>query len=122
MEDITADTDVVSITIGGNDSQFIASLYVACYVPPGSSPKACSSAVERLPALLGKIQRNIATTLEAVRKKAPHALVVLVGYPRIMPDSGSCDPDVVPISPPHLGAAAGVEGQLEATMREVLGE
>ena len=117
MEDLTADTDVVSITIGGNDSQFIASLYVACYVPPGSSAKACSSAVERLPALLGKVQQNIATTLEAIRKKAPHALVVLVGYPRIMPDSGTCDPDVVPISPPLLSAAAKVEGQLEAAMR-----
>ncbi len=117
MEEITAETDVVSITIGGNDSQFIASLYVACYVSPGSSPEACSSAVERLPVRLGKIQQNIVATLEAIHKKAPRALVVLVGYPRIMPDLGSCDPEVVPISPPHLSAAATVEGQLEATMR-----
>jgi lysophospholipase L1-like esterase len=117
MEDVTADTDVVSITIGGNDSEFIASLYVACYVPPQSSAKACASAVSRLPAMLGKIQENIATTIEAIREKAPHADVVLVGYPRIMPDSGSCDPDVVPISPPLLSASATVEGKLEATMR-----
>ena len=117
MDDLTADTDVVSITIGGNDSEFLASLYVACYVPPGSSAKACSSAVERLPAQLDKIQQNIAATLAAIRKKAPRALVVLVGYPRIMPDSGSCDPSVVPIAEPHLGAAAKLEGQLEATMR-----
>jgi hypothetical protein len=36
------------------------------------------------------IAKDLATSLATIRKKAPHAKVVLVGYPRVAPDSGSC--------------------------------
>jgi lysophospholipase L1-like esterase len=117
IEDVTPDTDVVTISIGGNDSQFIPSLFVSCYIPPTNSAKACQSAVDRLPALLAKTQKSIVTVLEAIHKKAPDALVVMVSYLRIMPDSGKCDPQTVPITPTYIREAAAAEGKLEAVMR-----
>src|SRR5437667_344432 len=42
------------------------------------------------------VARRVATAIEDVQKKAPHATVVLVGYPRIVPDSGSC-PSLLPL-------------------------
>jgi lysophospholipase L1-like esterase len=75
------DAKVVTITVGGNDVDAVQAA-VACSVSPGSA--ACraalyNSVVIKLRELPGKIK----AMLDTVKKKAPHARIVLTGYPRL---------------------------------------
>lgn len=78
---------VVTIGTGGNDSGLFSSLLTSC----ASGGEACRTFVEgRLPRILDQTSRDIAALLATVREDAPDAKVVLVGYPRIVPESGTC--------------------------------
>ncbi|MEX0739966.1 MAG: SGNH/GDSL hydrolase family protein [Pseudohongiella sp.] len=90
IDAVTADTMLVTVTIGGNDIRYTASTF-AC---AGTSVEenctanlnqdAINDAVSQLPA-------KLAATIEAIRDKAPQAAVVLVTYPRVFPDDAvSC--------------------------------
>jgi lysophospholipase L1-like esterase len=80
-------TDLVSITIGGNDIGF-APTVLTCKL---STEAACAAAVDTaeevaattLPGLLDD-------TYAAIEKKAPGAEVVVLGYPRLFEESASC--------------------------------
>lgn len=84
---LSADTDYVSITIGGNDIGF-GNLVVSC---AGSWSPGCDSAVDdandkidnELPAKLDKAYATI-------RAGAPDATVVVLGYGRMFGDDLSC--------------------------------
>jgi lysophospholipase L1-like esterase len=116
IDDVTRDTDVVTISIGGNDGDYVPLLFSSCYSLQNSE-KACRTAVDQPRATLDRTRQGIVRVLEAVRKKAPDALVIAVGYLPIMPDSGRCDPDVVRISPRDLSDAAAAERRVTETMR-----
>jgi lysophospholipase L1-like esterase len=117
VEDLTPETEVVTISIGGNDGEYVPNLFTACYSLQNSG-KGCEKAIGTGPDVLKKTQADIVTTLRAIQKKAPHALVIMVGYLRIMPDSGTCDPDTVDISPTALSAAAAAEGRMAEVMQD----
>ncbi|GLW95732.1 SGNH/GDSL hydrolase family protein [Actinokineospora globicatena] len=84
---VTADTALVTISIGGNDAGF-ASVMTDCNL---SSDSVCVSrnqtaqnfARTTLPGRLDSVYR-------AIRDRAPSARVVVLGYPRIYKTSGSC--------------------------------
>ena len=116
IEDLSADTEVVTISIGGNDGEYVPDLFTSCYSLQNSA-KDCKKAVGNRADVLKKTESDIVTTLKAIQEKAPGALVIMVGYLRIMPDSGTCDPGVVRISSEHLSAAAAAEGRMAATMK-----
>ena len=77
-------TDLVTITIGGNDAGF-ADTVISCTL---GSEAACAGKVdsardyidETLPGLLDR-------TYRAIRAKAPHARVVVLGYPRLFDET-----------------------------------
>ena len=91
-------TQLVTMTIGGNDGNVFGGLVTSC---------AIASAVERqttgsisgapCKSLYGNQFRQRVTqdtypsvlhALEAVHRRAPHAVVVILGYPRLLPDVG----------------------------------
>ncbi|MBM7769949.1 lysophospholipase L1-like esterase [Actinokineospora baliensis] len=84
---ITADTALVTVSIGGNDAGF-ANVMTECNL---SSDSACVSrnqtaqnfARTTLPTRLDNVYR-------AIRDRAPSAKVVVLGYPRIYKTGGSC--------------------------------
>ena len=81
---LTADTALVTLTIGGNDLTYSAST-IRC---GGASAEdrcaakldhaAIDEAAERLPA-------RLADVIDAIRAKAPTAIIVVVPYPRVIP-------------------------------------
>ena len=92
---VRSNTDLVTVGIGGNDGNLFASLISACTGGQGAcEPFSRDSA----PVILRQTVTDIAAVLDDVRAKAPRATVLLVGYLRIMPDSGSC---------PTIGISAG---------------
>ncbi|MGM1064697.1 SGNH/GDSL hydrolase family protein [Saccharothrix sp. Mg75] len=84
---LDAGTDLVSITIGGNDIGF-ASTMLTCVT---GSDSACVNAVDAgisqgRTALPAKLDRTYAT----IRARAPGATVVVLGYPRLVEPAGTC--------------------------------
>jgi lysophospholipase L1-like esterase len=80
---VTADTDLVSITIGGNDAGF-AEVVTACVTIGCSSAIANANAYIRT-TLPGKLD----TVYAAIARRAPGATVAVLGYPRLF-SSASC--------------------------------
>ena len=90
LEAIGANTRLVTITSGGNDVGYIGNLTLA----------------SRRAGLLGRMfwktpkplaDRDFANITEhflkivhAIRQRAPKAVIVLVSYPKVLPDHGSC--------------------------------
>jgi lysophospholipase L1-like esterase len=121
---LTASTDLVTVGIGGNDIGF-GQLIITCGKLSSSQPQgaACRDHYRQGGAdgLAGRIKATapkIDAVLEAIRRSAPEARVLLVGYPTILPDSGpGCYP-VVPFSPGDVAWLRGIEKGLNAMLAD----
>lgn len=93
---VTADTDLVTIGIGGNDLSLFATLVNTCTQLRASDPtgspctRRLTSRGTDLAGVTRTISGNVQRSLEAIRGRAPKATVVLVGYLRLVPDHGTC--------------------------------
>jgi lysophospholipase L1-like esterase len=100
---VKPDTDLVTVGIGGNDGDLFASLISACTAGRG----ACGSfSRDMTPTILDQTVPDVVDVLQDVRAKAPNATVLLVGYLRIMPDTGSCPTIGIPADDAAAVAAA----------------
>ena len=113
IEAVTPGTDLVTVGIGGNDGNLFASLISACTGGQGAcDPFSRDSA----PVILQQTVSDIAAVLADIRAKAPKATVLLVGYLRIMPDSGSCP--TIGISAGDAAAVASAEEALDRALAD----
>ncbi|PZH18686.1 GDSL family lipase [Streptomyces sp. NTH33] len=95
------DTDLVTVQIGGNDVGF-GSIISTCAGLGAQQPvgNPCqryytSSGADRLTLNIARTAPKIDRVLRAVHARAPHARVLVVGYPALLPDDGSgCFPSV----------------------------
>ncbi|KUH37465.1 MULTISPECIES: SGNH/GDSL hydrolase family protein [Streptomyces] len=101
---LSADTDVVTLTIGGNDIGF-ADIIVRCvslglFNPFGSPCKSSYTwtGTDQLAATVNATAPKIAAAIDGVRQRAPHATILVTGYPAILPDDGTNCPSVVSIA------------------------
>ncbi len=77
LDAVTADTDLVTLGMGGNDFDLFGSLV------SGERPAGVAAALDRTAA-------RLAASVRAIGERAPDAVVALVGYPRIVPERGTC--------------------------------
>ncbi|WP_443072884.1 ricin-type beta-trefoil lectin domain protein [Streptomyces sp. S465] len=113
VQAVTAETRVVTVTIGGNDVNYLGSINTySCQTGGGTS---CGT-VDRdainqtFPALAGRIENVV----EAIRGAAPQAHVYLVNYFTLLPASGVC-PNV-PLTDDQAAFERGIASRLaEAT-------
>lgn len=93
---VTRRTDLVTLGIGGNDFDLFSTLVMTCAQlgrsEPAGSP--CADTLQArgvdLVAEASRISDRVAEAVSAVRRRAPDATVVVVGYPRILPLDGGC--------------------------------
>jgi lysophospholipase L1-like esterase len=89
LDTLSEHTDLVTITIGGNDVGFARTM-TACTLSGGFL---CDLAIASSRALtVSSLPFALDATFDAIRDRAPHARVVVLGYPRLFaaaPD-GSC--------------------------------
>ncbi|MEU1403155.1 SGNH/GDSL hydrolase family protein [Streptomyces sp. NPDC005728] len=98
---LSRDTDLVTVQIGGNDVGF-GSIISTCarlgvQDPTGNPCERAykASGYDRLALTVLETAPKIDRVLRAVHARAPHARVLLVGYPDLLPDDGSgCFPSV----------------------------
>lgn len=100
------DTKLVTIGMGLNDQAISTGLLLVCITPSAPEPsEVCQNYLKQpqsdIEAQVRSVAANLKTALETIHEKAPNARIVLVGYPRVAPDSGSC-PDRLPVPEAQL--------------------
>ncbi|MFD8613133.1 SGNH/GDSL hydrolase family protein [Streptomyces sp. NPDC059631] len=98
-------TDLVTVTIGGNDIGFSTVLGTCAKLSatdPAGAP--CRSYLtgqgsDQVSDAVARTAPKIADVLRGIHRRAPHARVVVVGYPDLFPDSGvGCTSAKVPLA------------------------
>jgi lysophospholipase L1-like esterase len=85
---LDAGTDLVTVTVGANDLALVSTVQL-CATQPQSQQ--CAEALEAIPAVLaGKLPAAVGRLLAAVAEKAPHAKVVVTGYPLPFAEVDNC--------------------------------
>jgi lysophospholipase L1-like esterase len=122
---LSAADRLVTVQIGGDDIGFgkIASTCGALSLTsPSGDPcqqHYTSGGPDQLARAVGQARPGLAAALAAIRARAPHARVLVVGYPDILPGRGpGCWPEVT-IARGDLPYLRGVETRLNATLAAV---
>jgi lysophospholipase L1-like esterase len=118
---LTPDTNLVTLTISGNDIGF-TDIAKTCAEKSFSNPfgSPCKNfftagGTDQLAERINGVAGAVDAALKGVHERAPEATVVLVGYLRILPPSGGCWP-VVPFARGDVPYFDGVEHQLNAML------
>jgi lysophospholipase L1-like esterase len=113
---------LVMLTLGGDDLGFLNTLKLCMklsWTKPWGSPcqqHFTAGGTDQLAALVTAEGPRITTALTQIHARAPNAKVVLVAYPDMFPQRGSCWP-VVPITTGDIAYLRGIEVKLNATLR-----
>jgi lysophospholipase L1-like esterase len=121
---LTPDTDLVTVSIGGNDFSVFGTLVGYCPTLRASDPTGapCRDAMradgeDRLFAELAETRVRVTTVVAQIRERAPEATILVVGYPEIAPRVGTC-PDLMPIADGDYRYANQVNQRLTWALRD----
>jgi lysophospholipase L1-like esterase len=115
------DTDLVTLTIGGNDIGFTELIYTcarAAALNPLGNPcqrEATAGGSDINAQRIAAVAPKVGAVLDGIHQRSPHATVLLVGYLRILPPTGGCYP-VMPIARGDVPYLDGVQQQLTAML------
>jgi lysophospholipase L1-like esterase len=86
VEAVTADTELVTITAGGNDVQYILTA-LTC----GQAPESCVPTLDTatIDAAVADLPSRLEALAVAVRERAPDAAIMLVTYLQVVPPEGA---------------------------------
>lgn len=117
-----ADTDLVTVGIGGNDFGVFGTLVGTCPTLRDSDPTGSPcreqftvDGVDTMKAKVAMTGERVRAVLAGVHERSPNAKVLLVGYPRIVPPQGSCS-SVLPIADGDLRWLDEVEQALNSAL------
>ncbi len=117
------DTDLVTLTISGNDFGFTEIIFTcarASATDPLGNPcerEATAGGTDFYAQRIAAVAPKVAQVLEGIRTRSPHATVLLVGYLRILPRAVGCYP-VLPIARGDVPYLDGLEQQLTAMLAD----
>jgi lysophospholipase L1-like esterase len=85
---LSADTDLVTVGIGANNGRLYARMATTCR----KMTTICPLYDERdsLRATVDALGNELVSTLDQVKERAPAARVLLIGYPKLLPQTGNC--------------------------------
>lgn len=120
---LTQDVDLVTLSIGGNDEGLYRSLVHECPALAASDP-AGSPCRDReragggytLADRLSVLPDRVAAAVTGIRDRSPQARILVVGYPRLLPDLGSC-PDLFPLATGDVAYVRDMTERLTGAMR-----
>lgn len=99
LEALSADTDLVTMTIGGNDSGVFVGAITKCGAAGLTTLGRGNPCERRYGSSFEDTVRDVTypslvRALQATREAAPNARVAILGYPWIVPATGSCYPQL----------------------------
>lgn len=98
LDAVDAGTDIVTLGIGGNDFDLFGNLMGYCTTLRDQDPQGspCRDAAQQPDVgdvyldVLPQIRAHVAQAVREIRRRAPEAQVLVVGYPQIVPAEGRC--------------------------------
>ena len=119
---VTADADLITMTIGGNDSGVFINSIVQCGAAGLSTAGQGSPCKDRYGSSFEDTIRNttypsLVNALAAVRAAAPDAEVAILSYPWILPTSGGCF-DRMPVAEGDVPYLRSLQTTLNDAVRE----
>jgi lysophospholipase L1-like esterase len=121
LEAVTSDTELVTMTIGGNDSGVFINAILSCGSAGLLTLGQGSPCKDRYGSSFEDTIRTttypaLVKALAAVRDKAPEAEVAILGYPWIMPASGGCFTQM-PVAKGDVPYLRGIQATLNDAVR-----
>jgi lysophospholipase L1-like esterase len=121
VDALGADTELVTMTIGGNDSGVFINSIVRCGEAALSTLGQGSPCKDRYGSSFEDTIRtatypSLVNALQAVRAAAPEAEVAILGYPWIMPRTGGCF-DRMPVAEGDVPYVRGIQATLNDAVR-----
>jgi lysophospholipase L1-like esterase len=124
LDALRLDTDLVTLGIGGNDFDLFGRLVATCPGLRSGAPAGnpCEehftvNGVDTVDMAITAIEPRVVAVLAAIHQRSPGARVLVVGYPRIAPDSGYC-PAVLPFADGDYAWLNRVESDLNAALAD----
>lgn len=97
LDDIDEDTDLVTIRLGANDDSMFSRIIGCARIfgadkpgTPCANVDATKGGDSLIPALTD-LEDNLVRGLEEIEERGPDARIVVIGYPRIIPEAGTCE-------------------------------
>lgn len=120
LDAVDARAGLVTLSIGANDGGLFGALFSSCAgfsMTPSEQPCGPSGrfAADRLASDLDALETQTERSVAAIRRRAPEARVVVVGYPRLVPATGTCDR--LPMSASEVAFVHDVNRRLAAALR-----
>lgn len=84
---VKSDTDLVTITVGGNDLGYAGDMMQVAGLLGGL--KGPLTSAESRP--YARLEATIISVLKEIRRRAPKARIVVATYPDVVPEKGTCD-------------------------------
>ncbi|MEU3275489.1 SGNH/GDSL hydrolase family protein [Saccharomonospora sp. NPDC006951] len=121
-------TDLVTVGIGGNDHNVFGSIVGVCPAlresdPTGSPCKEhfTVDGIDTLTQATIDIGHRVEDVLDGIHKRSPRATVLVVGYPRIAPPTGTC-PEILPFADGDYAWVNSVEEALNDALAKAVAE
>jgi lysophospholipase L1-like esterase len=117
LDALTPDAELVTMTVGGNDVDYLLTLLRCSFSADPEGAPAAAAAFFGTPvdpaavdAALAGLPAKLAGLVDAVRHRAPQARVVLVDYLTVVPEQASA---ALPMSEEHRLLCAGIGRRLD---------
>ncbi|MBB3664330.1 lysophospholipase L1-like esterase [Prauserella sediminis] len=126
LESLRPDTDLVTLGVGGNDEGVFGDIIGTCPKLRDENPSGSpcrehftEAGTDTLAEAVARTGSRVAAVLEEITARSPHATVLVVGYPRIVPapETGVTCPDVLPFADGDLAWADEIEMALNDALR-----
>jgi lysophospholipase L1-like esterase len=98
IDAVSADTDLVTISLGANDFGAFGGVVFVCTLFRSKNPTGapCTTANKTagkndVEHRVARMEERLIAVIQLVKKRAPEARVVVVGYPQFFPTTGPCD-------------------------------
>jgi lysophospholipase L1-like esterase len=121
LDALSADTQLVTMTIGGNDNNTFISSIVSCGAAGASTLGQGSPCQDKYGSsftddIKTKTYPALVRALQAVRAKSPAARVAILGYPWILPRTSGCF-DKMPVATGDVPYLRGIQATLNDAVR-----
>lgn len=87
---LSEETDLVTVGLGGNDFDIFSRLSNCGQPLAAQAAQTCALDPASLTQDATRVEDRLVRTLRIVQRRAPQAEVVVVGYPQVLPQRGTC--------------------------------
>lgn len=125
MDAVGPETQLVTLSIGGNDVHLASNLFAwSCANAPGKIPDTWRPFICRetpqaeVDEAFDGLEAHLRSVVDGIRQRAPHARIVFVDYVNLVPPAGSC-PERLALTEAQLAEARSTQTRLAAMTAKV---